>query len=179
MRKRKRVWKLVGCGVLLAALLIWLGPLVPLIPKWLEAGKKRNYEPGACLDNLKELSAGLMLYLESNDAYPPADRWMDEISLFLHAGDLSEEDQQKKLRCPDLEYAEDVYGYAFNSELSSVWAHEVEDPAETPVIYDSDNLERNASDPFTSLPEEPRAGGNNAIWADGSVRQVADKEGTP
>ena len=167
----------------MAALLMWLGPMVPavrgLLDAMKDAGKTRDYEPGACLDNLKELSASLMLYLESNDAYPPADRWMDEISLYLHAGDLSEEDQQKKLRCPDLEYDEDVYGYAFNSELSSVWADEVEDPADTPVIYDSENLERNAHDPFTSLPKEPRAGGNNAIWADGSVRQVPDEEGSP
>lgn len=123
---------------------------------------------------MKSLSQALQLYLEANESYPPKGIWMDELSKYLRAADLPAEEQEKKLKCPDLVSKDsDAYGYAYNGQISEKWTDEVLNPETTPAIYDSTKTERNAYDetPFASLPNPPREGGNNVIWADGHVNK--------
>lgn len=154
----------------------WAYPLLKLgwmyISALRTASETRVYSPRACLDNLKQLGAAFALYLDANGAYPPADKWMDEITLYLRAGDLPKEEQEKKLRCPDLPYHPDTYGYALFRSLSGKWADEIPEPEKQVVVFDSSNLSRNANDDLESLPNPPRHGGNNALYADGRSAPV-------
>jgi prepilin-type processing-associated H-X9-DG protein len=74
--------------------------------------------------------------------------------------------------CPAVHpFSLSAFGYAFNSNLSGKKVTAIANPAATPMLYDSTNLARNASDPVTSLPEPPRHGaGNNLGYADGHAR---------
>lgn len=151
-----------------------IAPFLPKLPAFLDiqCSRKRTYNPESCFENLKSLSQALKLYLEANDSYPPKEVWMDELGKYLRAADLPAEEQQKKLRCPDLAAINpSAYGYAYNGQLSGQWSDEVPNREKTPAIYDSAKMEKNAYDeiPFASLPNPPREGGNNVIWADGHV----------
>ena len=72
--------------------------------------------------------------------------------------------------CPSV--PKGMYGVAFNAALSR--AKPPKDPAKTPLVYDSVNPIRNASDQVTSLPSPGRHGGKNTIaYADGGAKRVA------
>lgn len=179
MRLLKGKWLSLGCAVILIGLGVWLYPFREVL--WLyvtEAFRgKKEFNPEGCIQNLKSVGQALNLYLQANDAYPPAGRWMDELILYLHADDITRESQKRKLACPEVGDGESAFGYAFNGELSSLWSDEVTDPAETPTIYDSDKMEWNAFDakPLDSLPKQERKSGNNVLYADGHVRRVEKK----
>ncbi len=179
-KKRKPLWKrvvLFSFIFVFAAVFYWIFPLLtPLFNiLQIQCSPKRQYDPQACIENMKNLSSALQLYMEANDNYPPAEVWMDELSNYLRTDDLTPGDQQKKLQCPDLARTDpNAYGYAYNAQIAEKWTDEIEDPANTPAIYDSTKTGRNAHDklPFESLPKTPREGGNNVIWADGHVSPV-------
>lgn len=170
-RRRKRIILLAG-GLIVAALVVWLWPFLPKIPALLDLyvfKKQRVYVGATSAQNLAEMSKALSLYIESEGAYPPKEEWMDRLLLFMRADDMAKEEQLKKFMAPDSTNGE--FGYAFYGELSGKWAWEIENPAATPVIYDSSKQERNAYDvrAFESLPSPPRNSENMALWADGSV----------
>lgn len=175
MRLSKGKWLSIGCGVVLIGLAVWLYPFREVL--WVYVTEsfrgKRQFNPEGCVQNLKSLGQALNLYLQANDAYPPADRWMDELILYLHADDITQESQKRKLACPDVGDGESAFGYAFNGEISSLWSDEVQSPAETPAVYDSDKLEWNAHDAkaLDSLPKRERKSGNNVLYADGHVHR--------
>jgi len=153
-----------------------VAPFLPKLPAFIDiqCSRKRSYNPGNCFENLKSLSQALKFYLEANDSYPPKEVWMDELSKYLRAADLPAKEQEKKLKCPDLAASDaSAYGYAYNGQISEKWSDEVPNPKKIPAIYDSKKTERNAYDeePFASLPNPPRHGGNNVIWADGHVSE--------
>lgn len=174
MRLSKGKWLFVGCAVVLIGLAVWLYPFREVL--WFYVTEsfrgKKEFNPEGCVQNLKSLGQALNLYLQANDAYPPADRWMDELILYLHADDITRESQKRKLACPDV--GESAFGYAFNGEISSLWSDEVQNPAETPAIYDSEQTKWNAHDakPLDSLPKRERKSGNNVLYADGRVQRV-------
>lgn len=155
---------------------VWLVPLFRLGWTYLialrSASEKRTYVPSSCLENLKQLGSAFALYLDAEGAYPPAERWMDEISRYLRAGDLPEEEREKKLRCPDLPYDPNTYGYALFHSLSGKGPEDLPGPEKQVVVFDSDNLSRNATGDLNSLPDPPRSGGNNALYADGRVEPL-------
>ncbi|MCL6623135.1 MAG: hypothetical protein K6T17_00780 [Fimbriimonadales bacterium] len=175
MRRARKVFLWLILLVLVLAG-IWLFPVLKLGWTYLSAlrtaSEQRVYTPGACLDNLKQLGSAFALYLEAEGAYPPAEKWMDEISRYLRAGDLPKEEQEKKLRCPDLPYDPNTYGYAFFRSLSGKWKDEIPEPENQVVVFDSTNLSRNANDDLESVPDPPRPGGNNALYADGRAGPV-------
>lgn len=176
MRLLRRKWLALGCLVVLVGVGVWLYPFREILWVYIsEAFRgKREFTPKGCMENLKAVGQALNIYLEANGAYPPAERWMDELILYLHADDVTRESQKRKLACPEVGDGETSFGYAFNGELSSLWSDEVSNPAETPAIYDSNKLEWNAHDEaaLESLPQKERKSGNNAVFADGHAGPV-------
>ncbi len=174
----RRIRKILLWLLLLALILagVWLFPLLQLGWTYLvalrSASEQRAYAPSSCLDNLKQLGSAFALYLDAEGAYPPAERWMDEISRYFRAGDLPPEEQEKKLRCPDVPYDPNAYGYAFFRSLSGKGVDEIPHPERQVVVFDSANLSRNASDDLESLPNPPRRGANNALYADGRAETI-------
>lgn len=121
-----------------------------------------------CINNLKQLGQACALYAQDHcDQLPPASTWMDAITPYLT-------EPYRQLRCPSVH---EGFGYAFNSRFSRAALGELSpDQGRVPLIYDSVNLARNATDPLTSLPDPPRhrveRQHNNALFADGSARAI-------
>jgi hypothetical protein len=112
-----------------------------------------------CLKNLKQLSAGILMYSTDYDGvFPPAATWMDAIVPYSKNSSV--------YRCPAVE-SENQFGYAYNSSLGGAKG-DTQANSKTPMVYDSSNLARNANDPASSQPNPPRHGGNNVVKADGS-----------
>lgn len=123
----------------------------------------------ACMENLKKLSTGLIVYAEDYDGkLPPASQWGDAIRPYTAA------ESEKVYRCPSV--AKSGYGYAMNSRLSRQSLKALPNAAQTPMLYDSSNLSWNAHDPLTSLPNPPRHRGNNLAFADGHVEHKPEED---
>ena len=121
----------------------------------------------ACLSNTKQQARALEMYREGADGrYPNRDYWMDAIEPFV-----KEDKYVFHVPGPWAAKAPDVYGYAFNSTLSR--AGQPKEPEKVPLVYDSSNPIRNASDPVTSLPSPGRHDGKDHIaYADGHAKTV-------
>jgi hypothetical protein len=148
---------LIGLGGLL--LVIGLSLLL-----WPIVGHHEPRDSTVCLSQVKRNGVALFIYLADHDgAFPHRDHWMD--ALFPYSKD------EAALRCPLVGDDPQHHGYAFNSNLSLLELDKVVDPVATPLIYDSINLARNASDPVTSLPDPTRHQRGNVMgYADGHAR---------
>ena len=128
-----------------------------------------------CLSNVKQSSTGMLIYVgDENDRLPPRDVWMDATFPYVKTETL--------WHCPSV--PKGAYGYAFNGALSTMKAAKPHDPAATPLLYDSVDPIRNASDLCASLPLPGRHGrpegegpGRNTVgYVDGHAKAVP---GTP
>lgn len=119
----------------------------------------------ACLSNVKEQALGLVIYAEDHEVYPARDVWVDGIRPYVR--------NEAAFHAPEFaKTSPGAYGYAFNSALAD--AKEPAHPERVPLVYESTNPVKNASDPVTSLPRPGRhAGRNNVGYADGHARRVA------
>lgn len=128
-----------------------------------------------CLSNVKQLALGVLMYAEDHDnRMPDRDSWMDAAQPYLYGG--RKEADYPLEHCPaikDQTHDPSLYGYAFNSPLSRAWVEKMASSEQVPMLYDSINLARNASDPFASLPVPGRHEGRNYIaFADGHAKSL-------
>lgn len=130
----------------------------------------------ACLSNEKQLGIAAIMYANDHDnRFMPRDTWMDVIEPYSRNTEIE--------RCPGIEREKgdqgQIYGYGFNSRLSIKDPESLGKPEELPLLYDSINLAKNASDPVTSLPNPPRLHGktrrNNMGFADGHAKSLYPK----
>jgi len=100
--------------------------------------------------NVQHLSRAMQLYAQdNNEHFPPGNEWMDCIT--------KHQPNDRFYHCPAVAGVKTArFGYAFNSDLSERSLGKIGDPHQVPLIYDSSNLSRNATDPVTSLPNPPR-----------------------
>lgn len=111
-------------------------------------GKKGAFKGGR-KESLTAIHTALMLYHDSEEAFPPANSWMDAIEGRIVTNDLSKKGAEKKLVRPDLRDAEGLYGYAFNVKAAGKYKDDI-GPATTALVYESKQTTRNASgDPAT------------------------------
>jgi prepilin-type processing-associated H-X9-DG protein len=129
-----------------------------------------------CAQSLQELYKGFQHYVDTNDALPPAQGWMDQEDL---KGGVQKD---AWMHCPAVSNRHDEkYGYAYNEaiagrKLSGKKLNAMPEAAKTPLLYDSTSLTRSAHDALTSLPKPGRHGGRNHIlYCDGHVDAVAPK----
>lgn len=116
--------------------------------------------------NLKSLYNAVMVYASAwDDTLPPAKVWMTALSDPTQR--LAEENT---LHAPGVEGGSTKYGYAMNDALDGKRLADVKEKATTPLFYESSNLDKDAHDPVTSLPQPGRHGGQNYIvFLDGHV----------
>lgn len=127
--------------------------------------EKKAYQ-GSSEDNIKALQVALMLYHDSEGAFPPADRWMDAILNRLDSGELKKGEGEKKLHNPLL--GGESYGYSLNKAFAEKYKEDVKDWQNLPLLFDSESKTRNASgDPATDTPKSERQGGNLTITTEG------------
>ncbi len=120
-----------------------------------------------CMSQLKQQAIGFEMYrADADERYPNRDHWMDALFPYVKNEDLYHEPvRQTKAPQPS------TYGYAFNSNLSNAKAPKSAET--TPMVYDSVNPIRNASDPAVSLPSPGRHNGRDIIaYADCHAKAV-------
>ena len=151
-RVRPLEWMLIIIGVL-----VLVAILFPVQPNGYPTVKE-----AVCLVNVKQSALGFLQYTaDADDRFPPRDLWMDATLPYVKS--------EANWHCPSV--PKGSYGYAFNAALSG--KREPKDPAKTPLMYDSLNPIRNASDLVTSLPVPGRHKGKNTIaYADGAAKRV-------
>ena len=116
----------------------------------------------ACLSNLKQQALGEIVYAaDHDDRFTTHRLWMDGIAPYVKLEGVFH----------DPEVPKGVYGYAFNAALSR--AEAPVRPEKVPMVYDSVNPIRNASDFVTSFPSPGRHTGRDDIGhADGHAKSV-------
>jgi prepilin-type processing-associated H-X9-DG protein len=167
---------IVVLAVVLGGLYWWTGRTPMDVWAYFDNPKEKANVRG-CLDNLNHINTALGLYLESNDAYPPASVWMDKTIQYGVQGNMEVHEAWKFFRCPSVSKGEDEkYGYAMNRALSGKlrpleknkkeWAT----AKETMVVFDSSDLRKNVNGGRELLPKPARhTGKNNALYGDGHV----------
>ena len=104
-----------------------------------------------------------------DDRAPLRDSWMDDVGPYVKNGLL--------FHCPTVEGL-NLYGYALNAGVKRIDERYVH-PNTTPLIYDSVNQARNASDLVTSLPEPGRHDGwDNMVYIDGHAKSIRPSAGS-
>lgn len=170
----------ITCGVLAVVAviaLIWAGPVIRdfynsgILGSQLSGKQMREYQ-GTSMDNLKALQTALMLYHDSEGQFPDSAGWMDAIKDRIKAGDMTQEEADKKFVNPLLGKAGE-FGYAMNDACSKKYKDDIKDPSKTPLLFDSLSTGWNAhGSPTSLLPKPARPGGNLGIAVDGTVLKL-------
>lgn len=175
-----RLFTCGGCAFVGIWLLTWvLGrSLAPL---------KILAQSRSCQANTVRLTRAFQMYADDyDDRYMPTSRWMDNSRTYL-----PQTPGNPQLHCPRVsEEGETRYGYAMNSALSALERSKIKTPETTPLVYDSTNLQSDATDAVTSLPKPGRhrgrkqkggamKPGNSIGYANGRAGFVLDGEDKP
>lgn len=158
MLRKVKPWEWLVC---IGIVVLTAGILFPLTA----CACKQASPATHCMSNVKQQALAMIIYAgDWDDRFPLRDSWMDSITPALKRTEV--------LRDPEVEIA-GGYGYAFDSRLSGALMGKIPNPDKAPLIYDSLNLGRNASDPFTSFPAKGRHKGKNVItYADGYAKSI-------
>jgi prepilin-type processing-associated H-X9-DG protein len=153
--RRSWLWILLVPVTALAAFVLW--------PVW-PGGDRVGATRAACLSNLKQLALANVMYTDDFDGkLPSRDHWMD----LLHPYEKRYEDME---HCP-LVKGSGLYGYSLNARIVKI--DDLPRPESVPLVYDSVNRAKNASDLVNSLPLPGRHHGkNNIAYADGHAKGV-------
>ena len=165
---RPRPWEycVIGCGLCFA----W-AILAPLVYETLAT--RRSAGGRSCLSNMKQLSLAIMMYAtDYDDHLPEATHWMDLTYPYVM--------YQDTYKCPGLLKKNlPGYGYAFHRHLSQKPLPKIKAPATVIMLFESNNLAYNATDPLTTLLSEGRHEGQNKInigFADGHAKAYLREE---
>ncbi len=142
---------------------------------------KDDYKPETnkdCPANLQSVYNAFEQYADLNDRLPDAAKWQDDTDF------TSRIPQDEWLHCPAVSNRhDDKFGYALNDAIAGKKLNlngkplkSLPNAANTPLLYDSTNTNKNAHDAVTSLPKPGRHGGrNNILYLDGHVAAVVPK----
>jgi prepilin-type processing-associated H-X9-DG protein len=145
---------LVGGLVVVGALAALLFPVFD--------GAKTAAKRASCASNLKQLSLGLMMYVQDyDDKMPPAGVWATVIVPYTKNSQL--------YVCPTR--PDVASAYAFNQKLSGRVMAKVASPAASPMLFESSLGSKNAFDQLQSFVT-PHNGVGNVAYADGHVKAV-------
>lgn len=147
-------------AILLSAYAPLIGPMY--------ASDRAHAVLGECRGSMRALMQAMQLYMTgTHGVYPPAERWRDLLS--------PHSDESSTIQCPAA--TNPHCSYAYNSALSHVMYDNLQNPAETIVIFESDAGWNAAGGPEL-LPEEHRHlyAADNYGLADGIVRTISRKE---
>jgi prepilin-type processing-associated H-X9-DG protein len=159
--------------VLVARLTGEVSPLLADNPEVMEKlnSARENARRSSCQSNLKQVSLGIMQYMQDYDEkLPPARDWGDVLFPYVKS--------QQIFHCPSVSAQNGFgFGYAYNSRLSNKGYDAILEPAQMVWVYETTDLRWNAY----GLGEK-RAfrhfDGANYAFADGHVKWL-QKDRTP
>lgn len=125
------------------------------------------------MDNLKAMHMAMMLYHESEGAFPDSSGWMEAVEPRIQVNDMTKSENFKKMISPEFLKEKGKYGYAMNDAASQKYKDDISEPDTTPLIFDSSDLARNAhGTPETLLPSPPRNGRNQGVSISGQILKL-------
>jgi prepilin-type processing-associated H-X9-DG protein len=143
--------------------------LVPLMAEWEGGGAfPGGPEAAACADNLRRLGRAFTMYAEQNEGALPGENWVQALTPYL-------ENPQELLRCParpDL-----AVGYAMNAKMAGVQLHQIVEPAERILLFDTALQAESPVGGAEALPEGiVHEDGVIVLFADGRVEWLETAE---
>ncbi len=99
---------------------------------------------GDIRDRLKAMQTAADLYHSSEDSYPKAEKWMDDLLIRLQTQNLKKGEAEKKLKRPDLDTTPDQFGFAINTAVAGKYKGDIKDP-KTILIFESKDTKKNAA----------------------------------
>ncbi|MEN6385386.1 MAG: DUF4190 domain-containing protein [Phycisphaerales bacterium] len=120
-----------------------------------------------CATNIESLGTAISYYVNDYNAYPPADRWCDEL---IEKEDVTAE----QFICAEDENSQGLSSYAFNINLAGKNPAEV--PADTVLLFETTPAKNPAGGPELLITEKHKGGGSNIVFTDYSVKFVAKEE---
>ncbi len=163
-----------GCGVLLIALgVTWFSPagkairaLLPIALMKDTAGTESF--KGDLSDRLKAMYTAAELYHQSEDSFPKAETWTDDLLKRLQTQNLKPGEAEKKLKRPDLETIPDQFGFEINKEVAGKYKGDIKDP-KTIMIFESKETKKNLS----GDPKVDGKPGGQAITVSGELVNIS------
>ena len=120
-----------------------------------------NFVRSRCQSNLKQISLGIMQYIQDYDEkFPRARAWTDILQPYVKSRQI--------FTCPALPTGK-IGGYAFNQNLSQFDQARIEGMSTTISVYETSNLGQNVFGPGTGRAYR-HFGGANFAYADGHVK---------
>jgi len=151
-------------GTIVSAVFLLLVPLpaAMLLPALAKA--KQRAASIQCMNNVKQLDLALIMYADANhDHFPAGTNWCDALKPYVK--------NDKTFRCSQGKPGLRSH-YAFNARLAGLTTKEVQAPAQTVVLFETDGG-WNVSGDRALLPATPRHSGVYVIgFADGHVELV-------
>ncbi|MFQ3588225.1 MAG: hypothetical protein SNJ74_06570 [Fimbriimonadaceae bacterium] len=150
-------WYVIGCAALfLGIVVLTVGPLQLIMG---DVGKNQldRSLTATCKARLALLARSAGLYAaDYDDRLPPADAWVDATWNYV-GSKAPEEESESPFRCPSISILRkiDQFGYAFDSTVGGEAVSVALERSE-PIIFDSDNLVRNAHESAPNWPEAKR-----------------------
>lgn len=146
-RKSKLLWIVLASLVFVLVVGV-MSPAGNALRDLLSAGVLDNTEgktryEGDTEDRLRAIFTAASQYHRSEQMFPPAASWMDDLRLRMKTADLKSGDEVKKLIRPDLETSEEfknktpkVSGFAMNAAIAGQYDKDLKDPA-TILFFES------------------------------------------
>lgn len=160
-----------GCGVfvVLASAIAWFSPAGDAVRDLLKTGILEKNEANAKFEgdtiaHLKALHTAAEVFHQSEEKFPDAATWMDDLLPRLKTGDLANGEAEKKLVRPDLYGQSGSYGYAINSAVASKYKGDVKDEKAV-LFFESSLTSKNAS----GDPMKEALKGGKGITAKGEI----------
>ena len=170
-RRSTNPWKIVDIVLASCLGLAIVGSAVLAALLFPAFSRARDAARGAsCKSNLKQISVGLLMYVQDYDeTYPPASTWQEGLKPYLAPRNASggSTPPANLLECPSRQGV--VPGYAFNRNLAGKGLDKVFVPNETPALFESSLGTPSASDTLASFVTPHRNQGNVG-FVDGTVR---------
>ena len=151
-------------GTIVSAVFLLIGPLpaAMLLPALSKA--KQKAQSILCMNNMKQLSLGVIMYSSDNkDLFPAGTNWCDAVIPYVK--------NPGTFLCPQGKPGQRCH-YAFNARLVGHETKEIQAPAQTVLIFETDGGWNIAGDRGL-LPAKPRHSGVYGVaFADGHVEMV-------
>ena len=140
--------------------------MFPVFAKAREAARATS-----CMNNVKQISMGVIMYSnDNNDTLPASRKWVEAISTYVP--------DKRVLRCPTASIMSNSGStcYAMNSKLNKIDIKKIKSPEDTAMIFES-IPGNNPNGGKELLPSPGRHYGTNSIgFADRHVKATRDED---
>ena len=119
---------------------------------------------GDIKDRLMAMHTAAELFHSSEDSFPKADKWMDDLLIRLQTQNLKKGEAEKKLKRPDFDKSPDQYGFAMNTSVAGMYKGDIKD-ANTIMIFESTDTRKNA----VGDPKADGKSGGQGITVSGEI----------